>query len=383
MGVPYPKTFPKWEPFQPANDNRPGNVWLPANDNKLKGSSMIPNTRRALREMTFADARLNFAVRVISLTWDYLEGDYDPNADIGQVGWPGGVPTEGFDLYADFGRVPHFGVAGVAGNGYAWPNVTLGTTFNYPFALAGYTGTPGVYDSSYVSEFQNASSSLDPNDYFSVWHYHALEDVSGWAYWRVSSSQTWVREAGGTNPIPSYIPAHDPFPAPIPTPVAKPMWRVRHDSKLFRDVFGNQVRGPEPLPRTHPNPEFPKPPGKHVKERKMALSITGVGSAIINLATESMDFVQAVYDALPEWLRKQLWKEHGGYMSPLDKAEALYKYANQIDLQKMLTNLLKESAEDRFYGQIGRLTAKANALRDSPGGLQLGPALEGVRFTVS
>ena len=103
----------------------------------------------------------------------------------------------------------------------------------------------------------------------------------------------------------------------------------------------------------------------------------GAASVALNIVTESMDAAVAIYNALPWWLRRQLWKEHGGYMSPWDKAMAVYENFAQLNLADALRNLAMEQLEDKAYGKLGRVAADANRRRGSPGGLNLGPALEG------
>ena len=132
---------------------------------------------------------------------------------------------------------------------------------------------------------------------------------------------------------------------------------------------------------TRLNP-LPRPPGPRTKERKFALTVSGVGRLILGHVTEGIDTIQAIYDALPLKLRQRLWRMNGNYMSPLDKALAIYRYINDIDPQKAVENLVYEQIEDYVYGRLGRITAEANKRRGFPGGLELGPALEGVRFTI-
>ena len=194
MGVPYPKTFTKGQPLQSANDNRPGRVYLPANDNVRRGRSMIPQIARAARRMPFKDWRIQAALELAAQLADF--GAIDPEAWV--PGRDEGLDTTGWDVLENFGRPEHFNVPGVAGNGYAWPNVTQATHYSYPGALVGYTGTPGYYDPGYVTEFQTAA---DPNaTEFSTWaHYDfdgpatagELENVAGYYYWRVGTAKTY------------------------------------------------------------------------------------------------------------------------------------------------------------------------------------------------
>ena len=376
MGVPYPKTFPAGQPYPaPANDNRPGRVYLPANDNRRRGRSGVPDIRRAARRMPFRDWRLELALKGL----DMLIGE--PGGEASWLpGRPEGVDFSGWEVLHDFGREPHYNT-GTSDYVRAWPNITYGTHFNYPFALAGHPAPNGY--TFYVTEFfQNPGYNL-ADDIISEWHLHGVENY-GVDYHRLSSARTWTRTTAEPGTYPEWLPETQPVPGVRVAPKPQPMARVREISKYAYDPMGNPLRGPvpaaRPLPRLRP---LPRPPSKHTKERKFAITISGIGRLIVNGATETMDAVQSLYDALPASLRARLFREHGGYMSPLDKAEAVYRYINEIDGQKAVQNLIYNEIEDRIIGRLGRTVAAANRRRGSPGGLQLGPALEGVRYKVS
>lgn len=385
MGVPYPKTFTKGQTSPPiaANDNRPGRVYLPANDNRRIGRSMLPQIARGLRKMPIRAWQIEAALSLVEqLASRPGFGDAPTPWEPG----PEGLDLTGWDTLENFGRPEHFNVPGTAGNGWTWPNVTQATHYSYPGALVGYTGTPGFYDYGYVTEFQTAA---DPNaSEFSTWaHYDfdgpatsgELENVAGWDYWRVGSAKTYGRQAGNLKPVPQVAPLwwYPPRPATEPAPMSQ----VRLYSKWQVDPLGNPLRGPAPVSRTRTAP-LPKRPDKHTKERKFALTVSGIGRLILGSVTEGFDTVSAIFDALPLALRQKLWAQNGGYLSPIDKALAIYRYFDQVDMAKAVQNLTYEQLEDYVYGRIGQITAKANRRRGMPGGAELGPALEGIRVTI-
>lgn len=90
----------------------------------------------------------------------------------------------------------------------------------------------------------------------------------------------------------------------------------------------------------------------------------GALSKLINGITEAKDLGEAVYDALPEKLRKQLIKENGGRSLTFPKKmAALYKHINEVDVGDALENIAKNQLEDFVFGKAGQGMARAQNTR--------------------
>jgi len=76
---------------------------------------------------------------------------------------------------------------------------------------------------------------------------------------------------------------------------------------------------------------------------------------IMGAATETDDFISALWGALPYRDRKQ---GYSGHMQ--DKLADLYDNAGHVDVQKALGNLAANEVEDRLYGSIGNKIKKLN-----------------------
>lgn len=89
----------------------------------------------------------------------------------------------------------------------------------------------------------------------------------------------------------------------------------------------------------------PKPPPKGVHERKVKLS--PAASAVVSTVTEVVDFVHALYGALPRHLRVK-----GATVN--EKILALFKHYREIDVPKAFQRVIIQQAEDVLYGLIGK-----------------------------
>ncbi len=100
----------------------------------------------------------------------------------------------------------------------------------------------------------------------------------------------------------------------------------------------------------------------------------GLGSA-----TELLDFLDVAYDALPDAIKAQVWRElstsrpYG--LKPQDKARAVYEHWQQIDVDKFIEGLILEQAQDAAIGKIGKKVGEASKLHNRPVGFQTGPAI--------
>jgi hypothetical protein len=111
-------------------------------------------------------------------------------------------------------------------------------------------------------------------------------------------------------------------------------------------------------------------PRPRTKEKKLIAAATGAAKTLLNVTTESLDALNAVYRALPKKYQKP-------GASPQRKAELLYKHFDELDAGKAVGNLIRNSAQDNLFGKLGRVQAKANRKGSRYSRIQigLGPAL--------
>jgi hypothetical protein len=129
-----------------------------------------------------------------------------------------------------------------------------------------------------------------------------------------------------------------------------------------------------PLTKTDSPPYVPPiPPHARViprpgtRERKVISTGAQIGidlSKALDRISEGAEVVSAIYDALPEKIRKDWEKKHkpknrgltdqaGQYgIDGADwKARAIWKYADQIDVPQAIRNIIANEIEDRLYGK--------------------------------
>lgn len=138
---------------------------------------------------------------------------------------------------------------------------------------------------------------------------------------------------------------------------------ARSPSRVPNDwavVYELGERTGQAAPTTHKLAPPRELPPDYGKERKLKLSRT---SAIllktISTATEGLDFIGVLYDALPREYRPRYRNTtyERRSLTPLDKARAVYDNFEHIDLEKFLLGFIENHIEDLTYGQLGRLGA--------------------------
>ena len=111
--------------------------------------------------------------------------------------------------------------------------------------------------------------------------------------------------------------------------------------------------GSQPLPT--PEPHLREPPGSNTRERK----VVDGGQALRNLRkvfhsmTEACDAIQAVYEALPENVRKAE-KKSKRYSKCSHQANVLYRHWDEVDINQAIENLIKNHIEDKIIGTMNR-----------------------------
>lgn len=207
----------------------------------------------------------------------------------------------------------------------------------------------------------NGSPKIDPNGVKGVYFYDTrVAPPYNPAYHGHIVGQMLIVGAAHT-PLPAltYRPAPDTFVPLLPR---------------SSEQIAPQPR-PEPVPAPRTNPRFlrSEPPREGQHERKgQAQAAIGKAVAVAFAATEGIDAVDAIWDALPASVKKQTPKsgrarkgafigEGTAYSTPIDKAVQIWKHFRSLDLSKAAMNLLINHYVDKI---IGNMSAKgADALR--------------------
>lgn len=193
------------------------------------------------------------------------------------------------------------------------------------------------------------------------------------------------------------------YEVPFDTPVEFPGKTRPIDIVLTIDVFPPTDRDPgvdpaEPVPEPTDH-EFPPPPSVHEnappsrgeKERKTVANLRS-GSllgTLVGHVTEGLDFLEAVFDALPPEFKPGWYKIHGKggkeiwvkrwQASPQQMADALWEHFGELDINAAIYNLIANQLEDAFYGKLGKRAQQlAGPLLEQlgrPVGFGTGPAM--------
>lgn len=226
---------------------------------------------------------------------------------------------------------------------------------------------------------------------------------------------------------PDAIPIGQPMATPRPIPYRAiphrqpsgfpqaPSWG--YDDPSAPEESSNPGAGPtvtvEPGKVTHSAPRHRyKRPNKREKEVKLNATIKGVLGGgveqIISALTESNDAINAIYDALPDKYKVQMWvvnrapydkyyfrnysdgvyrgrekygtanryhREVRNLVKPQDKLRQIYKHLDKIDFQKAIQNLVMNEVEDRIIGKLSQGASGLNKHLNKGAGIQVGPAL--------
>jgi len=190
----------------------------------------------------------------------------------------------------------------------------------------------------------------------------------------VSRPDPWSPESPDVRPRPNSNPTTNPG----PTIDAPP------------DISGNPyVPGTVPdlsgatefYPGSAPRPAAaagPRPPGPRTKERKSRMNRSlAFWWHFVGTVTEGLDFLNNLYESLPKWMKRQIYKELGRQPLPHEKMAILYKYINQVDVGKAVTGYIKQQITDMIAALGSKQAAEANRLLDRPIGYEAGDAIGG------
>jgi len=355
---------------RPANDNY--RMPVPANDNmKLSAPSPKEFAKASLR-LGLAQALKYFELG--KYLYDAYRGSYQPYADIRPASY-------GWSLFRDCPKPREF-VQYITGS--LSPDVCF---LAQAVAVQPLGTAPPVSALAQTARFW-AANPLIANRY--------------------DLGQTWHKAAGVATPasspafvqIPEEFPRENPWmnPSVLPIKTFVPLARppAYADARAQERAAGREAEWTSPTryvpkPKLAPEPVFypdplvnpfaPQPgvriqlyprlqtlPGSHLqrvppkgtKERKFILSRTGVVSLVMNAFTETADFIDVMYQSIPEDLRPRWNNGAEKKLSLSDKVEWIYKMYWSIDAEVLFKNLWTNEVEDAIYGTAGRLQGKAN-----------------------
>lgn len=211
--------------------------------------------------------------------------------------------------------------------------------------------------------------------------------------------------------MPALDPQGIPVGAPTPTPSPPPWWWTPrrdadpgHHRRPARGPIPRRWEEPDPGFGRNPGPTFrwpavgatsppgvlskppvktpgtftpPAPPGPGTKEKKLAIRLGGVkggdtAGRVFGIATELIDFIEALYEAVPEALRPKGPKR---FISWKKKLETVWKHVDDIDWNVAFDNLVKNELEDRLIGTLGKGGKRLAQKTGRNAGFTLGPAL--------
>lgn len=185
----------------------------------------------------------------------------------------------------------------------------------------------------------------------------------------------FLARTGGQQPIPYFRPLRSAAPLGLPfAPPASPI-RVGKYQAPYPIYPEWSDHGPRTVRQQHDKGLTSTPPPSRTKERKVRVRSHAVGRAIefaISQATESLDMLHAVFEALPMWLKMKYinaarWREHKynsgriigarlryRALTPQEKVKILYDHYDLVDTLKATTNILASRGSDRAWAKIGQ-----------------------------
>lgn len=222
--------------------------------------------------------------------------------------------------------------------------------------------------------------------------------------WSYAYNEPWIKPFDYPNPFPQpyrTIPSRpvSPLPegserGPSPRPrllpdnpsVPGPSWVFNVPGKptLVLPTFPPLVgpgTGSNPGTEVAPLPGRPRP---RQKEKKVYAKLKGGAARLVSGITETADAVDAIYEALPEKLRKKLEKRYrqqaireGRWVTipPHQKAEWIYRYWKKVDIVQAMKNLAINELEDRVIGKLAQGARKTSRRMGGIVGVLTGPAL--------
>lgn len=259
--------------------------------------------------------------------------------------------------------------------GDPWPITQLAESWMVVDPLQG--PEPRYYQANYWTPIEGARA--DPTEWVTVREYTAARTVS--------VARTIARSSN-----PEIIPGFKYEVGPSRDREAEK--RAREDAQRRPHLTPPLViQAPGTGGAYHPSPNGHqmRKPGSRTRERKFIANIAArsILGKMIGGVTESLDFINAIWEALPPANRTgqrmiKRGKRAGEYVqafapTPNDKLRDIYRGWDKIDVEAAIRNVILEQLEDALYGRLGRAQQRLarNTLErvGRPVGLTTGPAL--------
>jgi len=406
----------------PANDNRPSAPVIPFPTSTV-GKRVVAKSAQSFAGLAVKGLlRLNPWVRLAWTIWDIYDayrvlkrGEDVPfhfvdNRWVVDCGGGGGTPharwkaciPNALESPSEFGA--REGVtAWQYPPGTTWYVTFRGPAHQEPGFPPGYMRFPisGVYHWNAVS----VPPVAPPADYVPA-HTEPPRVVPNPAMPRpVAPGRPYVPQVG-VPPMPVVPPQLDPMALPIGDPLQpyKPLpWRLLpyRQPNPYRSPTEQPSWGPAPTPRpTLLEPAGPTlvfdpgqpvkigaPPslgrhgkGRGVKETKVKINrALAISLHVAGKVTETVDAVEALYDALPDDVKPHVGKYVKKTVLPQVKAKLVYQHFDRIDIEEAIINLVKNEIEDRVIGYFGNkakeAAKKSRPHGDLPIGFGVGPGV--------
>lgn len=179
-------------------------------------------------------------------------------------------------------------------------------------------------------------------------------------------------------PRPNESPAYEPVPDEVPRDLPEFRWEPQPITHVRGSTYGKHWS------RVRPEEKRARRPPKGTRERKARWKPwMGYLWQAFGQVTEGVDTVKYSYECLPKRLKVDLYKQLGRQPSVQEKAMAVYRNVNSLDVGCMITSYISEKIEDRLYSLGSDQIAKANRDLNRPIGFEAGGGLTGNRPYVS
>lgn len=172
-------------------------------------------------------------------------------------------------------------------------------------------------------------------------------------------------EEPSENPWPDELPVYDLPVFDAPVVLLDPPTQSGVIPQVKTQTVSVSGPGDPPVVTVKPGNPVQQPPGAGKKQDKPTVVKTaGKLWVAINFFTESLDFVEVLWDALPEKCkRKKIFENRWGREATFaadhySKLEDLYKCLGEIDVAKVITGYINNQIEDYFYGKMSDPTKK-------------------------
>lgn len=181
----------------------------------------------------------------------------------------------------------------------------------------------------------------------------------------------YQRNWDGTSPEPLYIGFGAPLPMDLPLDWAEP------DPNMKRNFFPDGIADPmEPTRQPKEDPKYkrgprwrpprPSQPKPNTRERKAKGALTTILGAL-DIISEAAEWVGAIYDALPDDVKKK-WDQKGrGLMDNAGqygidgadwKLNAIWHNWHKVDIEQAIKNIIANEFQDKILGKYQQALPK-------------------------